>query len=306
MNTIKIGTRDSKLAMIQTQIVVDAILQYDPDIKVELVPMKTTGDLILDKTLDKIGGKGLFVKELDRALLQGEVDLTVHSMKDMPMEIDERIPIIATSKREDPRDVLVLPKSKELVYGLPIGSSSARRNIQLRKLFPDFDIKPVRGNVLTRLEKLDRGEYAALVLAAAGLKRLELDERIHRYFTVKEIIPANCQGVLAVQGRADFPKEILSKLHCEESAWTSRCERAFVRSLNGGCSAPIAAYAQLQGEKISLKGLYVLEAEFEQYKQTADSNSLSIYYGEKIGEREDSEKIGEELAKELKIKATKG
>ena len=306
MKRIRIGTRDSKLAMIQTQIVADSIRKYDMGIEIEIVPMKTTGDIILDKTLDKIGGKGLFVKELDKALLDGKVDITVHSMKDMPMELDDRIPILATGKRENPCDVLVLPKGKKLEKDLPIGSSSARRNIQLRKLFPDFDIKPVRGNVLTRLEKLDRGEYSALVLASAGLHRLGLKDRISEYFSVEQIIPANCQAVIAVQGRADFPKEILSEFHSEESFITSLCERAFVRELNGGCSAPIAAYAKLSGDQITLSGLYVVEKEFEHYKMEMERGnivSLNIYQGIKTASKSQAQQLGMELAAKLKSKA---
>ncbi len=305
---VRIGTRDSVLAMAQARQVADGIREYDPQIEIELVPMKTTGDLILDKTLDKIGGKGLFVKELDRALQQNEVDIVVHSMKDMTMEIDENFPILATSVRENPCDVLVLPKQGFLDSTLPIGSSSARRNIQLQKLFPQMKIKPVRGNVLTRLEKLDRGEYSALVLAAAGLKRLRLSERISREFTTAEIIPANCQAVICVQGRADFPKEVLSKFHSEESYQTSMCERAFVRELDGGCSAPIAAFATVSGENITLKGLYVVQEEFEEYKNAMERGEkipLAIYEGEKTGCVSNAEKIGRELAQELKNRARK-
>lgn len=306
MKKIRIGTRDSKLAMTQTQLVADAIQAYDPGIEVELVPMKTTGDIILDKTLDKIGGKGLFVKELDKALLQEEVDLTVHSFKDMTMVVDPRIPILATGKREDPRDVLVLPKGRGLDQNLPLGSSSARRNLQLRSLYPEHEIRPVRGNVLTRLEKLDSGQYSGLILAAAGLKRLGLQERIDRYFDTKEIIPANCQGVLAVQGRYDFPMEILSKFHSPDAYNTSLCERAFVRELNGGCSAPIAAYAVIDDLlQIHLQGLYVVEEEFEEYKaklERGENPSINIYQGSRTGSLKEAEQIGIGLAQELKSK----
>ena len=305
MKKIKIGTRDSKLAMTQTQIVADSIKKKYPDIEVVLVPMKTTGDIILDRTLDKIGGKGLFVKELDRALLNEEVDLTVHSFKDMTMEINPMIPILATGKREYPGDVLVLPKgASALNPSLPIGSSSARRNIQLRDLYPQWQIKPVRGNIITRLQKLDGGEFSALVLATAGLKRLSLDERISREFTVEEMLPANCQGVLAVQGRYDFPVEILSDFHNTESYNTSLTERAFVRELNGGCSAPIAAYAVIDELlQIHLTGLYVREEEFEEYKAKAERGeqaSVNIIRGTQTGSLKDAEQIGINLAKELK------
>ena len=200
MNTIRIGSRESKLAVIQSELVMDAIRADHPGLRLELVTMKTTGDRILDRTLDQIGGKGLFVKELDAALLDGRVDFTVHSCKDLPMDIDERIPLAGFTRREDPRDVLVLPQgAAELDRSRPIGCASARRTVQLRELFPGMEIAPVRGNVLTRLRKLDEGQYSALVLAAAGLKRLGLEERIARYFTVEELLPAAGQGILAVQ-----------------------------------------------------------------------------------------------------------
>lgn len=303
MNKVRIGTRDSKLAMIQANIVADAIKEYDNKIEIEIVPMKTTGDIILDKTLDKIGGKGLFVKELDKALLEDKVDITVHSMKDMTMDIDPSIPILATGKREDYRDVLVLPKGKtEIDFSLPIGSSSARRNIQLKQIFKDVKIKPIRGNLITRLEKLDNGEYSALVLAAAGLKRLGMEERISKYFDETEIIPANCQAVICVQGRADFPKGILSKFNDEKSFVSSMCERAFIKELDGGCSLPIAAFAKIEDEKINLVGLYVREDEFERYN-SGEVNEIKIYSDRQSDILENAEKLGIELAKKLKGKA---
>lgn len=259
MMKIRVGSRDSKLAVIQSQLVMEAIRKFHPEIELELVTMKTTGDKILDRTLDKVGGKGLFVKELDRALLDGEVDLTVHSFKDMPMELDSRLPIAAVSKREDPRDVLVLPEGvKDLGEG-PIGCSSARRRLQLEKLFPGREVKPVRGNVQTRLSKLDSGEYAALVLAYAGLKRLGLEERISRVFTEDEMIPAACQGILAVQARGDMDTWFLKEFNDEETMKLSEAERSFVRTLNGGCSSPVAAYAELDGQALHLTGLYARE-----------------------------------------------
>ncbi len=160
---IKIGSRESRLAVIQSEMVIEAIKKYDERLQVSLVTMKTTGDMILDKTLDKIGGKGLFVKELDRALLDRRADLTVHSLKDMPMEVSAELPLLAFSKREDPRDALVLPEGESsLDPEKPIGCSSLRRKLQLSRLFPGVEIKPVRGNVQTRLAKLDRGESTAL------------------------------------------------------------------------------------------------------------------------------------------------
>ena len=276
MKKIRVGSRESKLAVIQTQIVMDAIKRANPEIEVELVTMKTTGDIILDKTLDKIGGKGLFVKELDKAMLDGGVDITVHSFKDMPMDIPSELPIVATGRREDPRDVLILPQgASEIDFSKPIGSSSARRSMQLKKLYPGADIKSVRGNVITRLEKLDRGEYSALVLAAAGVKRLGLDNRISRYFTPEEMIPANCQGVIVVQARKGFDVSLLGDFACKESWITTLCERAFVKELDGGCSAPIAAHSNIEGDEVVLTGMYVCQEDYERMKRQEEAQVAS-------------------------------
>ena len=164
MNTLRAGSRESRLAVVQTELVMEAIRQSDPSLRLELVTMKTTGDKILDRTLDQVGGKGLFVKELDTALLEGRVDFTVHSCKDLPMDLDPRLPLAGFSRRADPRDVLVLPEGvTELDPSKPIGCASARRTLQLRRLFPGQPVAPVRGNVQTRLRKLDEGQYAAPV-----------------------------------------------------------------------------------------------------------------------------------------------
>ena len=191
MKKIIVGSRESTLAVVQSQTVVDYIKTHVPQADVRLLTMKTTGDRILDRTLDQVGGKGLFVKELDLALREKRADITVHSLKDVPMQLAEDLPLLAFSKREDPRDVLVLPKGeRSLPPDLPIGSSSLRRRLQLQKLFPGHEIRPVRGNLQTRRRKLDEGQYGALVLAAAGLIRLGLEGRISRYFSTEEILPA--------------------------------------------------------------------------------------------------------------------
>lgn len=208
-NKIVIGSRESKLAVLQSEMVRDYIKKQNPELEVEILTMKTTGDIILDRTLDKVGGKGLFVKELDKALMDGKSILSVHSLKDMPMEVQEELPLLAFSKREDPRDVLVLPEGvTELDKNKPLGCSSLRRTLQLKKIYPDMEVKSIRGNLQTRLRKLDEGQYSGLILAAAGLKRLGLKARINRYFTADEIIPAAGQGILlcrAVKGKiTDF------------------------------------------------------------------------------------------------------
>lgn len=262
---IRIGSRDSRLAVIQSEQVIAAIRAYNPTAEVELITMKTTGDLILDRPLSQIGGKGLFVKELDRALLEGRVDFTVHSSKDLPMDIPLELPLVAFSRRADPRDALVLPVGvTTLDPTKPIGCASLRRTLQLKKLFPHHPVSPVRGNVQTRLAKLDRGEYSALVLACAGLERLGLEERISRPFPVEEMLPAAGQGILAVQSRADVDTSCLSLFHDPASAVCLTAERAFVGALEGGCSSPVAAYATVDGDTVTLTGFYV-DGEGESY-----------------------------------------
>lgn len=281
---IVIGSRESNLAVIQSKIVIDAIKKYNPKLDVELVTMKTTGDRILDRTLDKIGGKGLFIKELEIALMEKRVDLTVHSMKDMTMDISPNLPIIAVSEREDPRDALVLPKGKdEIDFSKPIGCSSERRILQFKQLYPEAVFKPIRGNVQTRLRKLDSGEYGATLFAVAGLKRAGLAHRISRIFTTEEILPAACQGILAVQGRAGEPKEFLSKFNDERVWIIQKAERSFVKTLDGGCSSPVAAYAEFCNEGIKITGLNI-DKEGNPFRK------------EIVGREEDAEKLGRELA----------
>jgi len=253
---LRVGSRESRLAVAQSELVMAEIARAHPDVQLELVTMKTTGDIILDRTLDKIGGKGLFVQELEAALRAGRVDLAVHSCKDLPMDLPEDLPLAAFSRREDPRDALVLPLGADaLDPDRPIGCSSARRRLQLQRLFPGVEVRPVRGNVLTRLRKLDEGEFGALVLAAAGLKRLGLEERICRYFTVEEMLPAAGQGILAVQCRAGTDTAFLKGVGDPEAAACALAERAYIQELDGGCSSPVAAHAVADGGSIAITGL---------------------------------------------------
>ena len=255
---IRVGSRESRLAVIQAELLMAAVRAAHPEVGLELVTMKTTGDKILDRTLDKVGGKGLFVKELDAALRDGRVDVTVHSCKDLPMEENPALPLVAFSKREDPRDVLVLPEGgKELDFSKPIGCASLRRKIQLEKLYPEAQIAPVRGNVQTRLRKLEEGQYSALVLAGAGLKRLDLEGRIARYFSPEEILPAAGQGILAAQMRAGEDVSFLDAFSDREGTACALAERAFVRELDGGCSSPVAAFAMVSGDTMTLTGMNV-------------------------------------------------
>ena len=289
MKEIRIGTRESKLALIQAQMLQKHINGL-PGCSATLLPMKTTGDKILHIPLDQIGGKGLFLKELDMALQEGKTELSVHSLKDVTMELPEGYPLLGVSVREDPRDVLVLPKGmNEIDFQKPIGCSSKRRILQMKKLFPNADFQSIRGNIETRLEKLDSGQYSALVLAAAGLKRLGLEQRISRYFTVDEIIPAAGQGMLAVQGREDFDTSVLEGFLDENARRMAMAERAFVKYLDGGCSSPIAAYAEISGDQLSLTGLYYEEQFGEEYQ-----------VGKITGDVSQAEQLGIMLAKRMR------
>lgn len=289
---LRIGSRDSLLAVIQSRLVMDALQAAHPGIELELVTMKTTGDKILDRTLDQVGGKGLFVKELDAALQAGRVDLTVHSCKDLPMELPEGLPIAAFLRREDPRDVLALPEgAAEWDVRLPAGSASPRRRVQLRELFPAAEVRPVRGNVQTRLRKLDEGGYGALILAAAGMKRLGLERRISRYFEPEELLPAAGQGILAVQCRADMDRAVFDCLRDREAEICALAERAFVQALDGGCSSPIAAYARMEGDNVTVTGMYV-------------DGTERVRKGAASGPAGEGEALARALAKKLKEDAS--
>jgi len=285
---LRVGSRESRLAVAQTEYVMNAIRAAHPEIELELVAMKTTGDRILDRTLDKVGGKGLFVRELDAALREGRVDLTVHSCKDLPMELPEDLPLAAFTRREDPRDALVLPNGVTAWdQSKPVGSASLRRGLQLQTLYPGLEVRPVRGNVLTRLSKLDSGEYGALVLAAAGLRRLGLEGRISRTFLPEELLPAAGQGILAVQCRAGMDTAFLDCLRDRKAEVCALAERAFVGTLNGGCSSPAAAYAVAENGNITVSGMYVDERE-------------RLWKGSVSGPEKDGAALAQELARQLK------
>ena len=288
MDVLRIGSRESRLAVIQSELVMERIRALCPELRLELVTMKTTGDKILDRTLDQVGGKGLFVKELDAALLDGRVDLTVHSLKDLPMEVQPGLPVVAFPPREDPRDALVLLEGESIWDRTkPVGCASLRRKLQLEKLFPGVEVRPVRGNVLTRLDKLDRGEYGALVLASAGLKRLGLEHRIARYFEPSELLPAAGQGILAVQVRADADYPFLAGLDDPDARACALAERAFVAALEGGCSSPVAAHAVPEGEVLTLTGM------------DEEGSRATI-----TGPRTQAEKLGRTLARRMRGEVT--
>ena len=285
---ITIGSRESRLAVIQAELIIAQLRKSNPNLNLRLITMKTEGDRLLDQTLDSVGGKGLFVKELDQALLDGRIDLAVHSLKDMPAEAHPELPILAYSKREDPADVLVLPAGAlDIDPDQSIGSSSARRKAQLETLFPELHTAHVRGNVLTRLQKLDEGQYGALVLAAAGLNRLGLSSRISRRFTYKEMIPAAGQGILAVQGKKGRLEALTEQLNDADAKTAALAERSLIAALGCGCTAPVAAYAEMSGGSILLNAFYL------------DENTGRKATGNIRGNRLEAEKLGRELAKRL-------
>lgn len=310
--TFVIGSRDSTLAVRQSEIVMAYLEKYHPKIRLRLETMKTTGDRILDRRLYEIGGKGLFVKELDQALREGRIDLSVHSMKDMPIETPDDLPVIGCSRREDPRDVLVLPAGsgsgepypyidKLIDYSRPIGTSSRRRILQLQELFPKARFESVRGNLATRLRKLDEGQYSALILAGAGLKRLGLENRINRYFEVDEVVPSACQGILALQGRKGEDYRFLDGFGSRESTFAAAAERAFIRTLGGGCSSPVGAYAEIfwngADALMTLYGFYYDAENQRSYRKKAQTM---------VGDTQDCARVGRDLAQGILEEAGKG
>ncbi|MFS2156411.1 hydroxymethylbilane synthase [Pseudomonas sp. Pseusp122] len=257
---IRIATRKSALALWQAEYVKARLEQAHPGLSVILVPMVSRGDKLLDSPLSKIGGKGLFVKELETALLENQADIAVHSMKDVPMDFPEGLGLFCICEREDPRDAFVsntYTSLEQLPTGSIVGTSSLRRQAQLLARRPDLKIHFLRGNVNTRLAKLDAGEYDAIILAAAGLIRLGFEDRITSAISIDDSLPAGGQGAVGIECRSgDLDiHELLKPLHHQETALRVRAERAMNKHLNGGCQVPIACYAVLQGEQIWLRGL---------------------------------------------------
>jgi hydroxymethylbilane synthase len=258
--SLRIGTRASLLAVTQSTWVKTQIEQAHPGTRVELVKITTKGDRILDVPLAKVGGKGLFVKEIEDALLAGEVDLAVHSMKDVPTELPEGLHIGVIPVRETPYDAFLSNRSTtlaELPHGATIGTSSLRRKSQLMALRPDLHIVDLRGNIDTRLRKLDEGVYDAIILAGAGLRRLNLEQRITALLAPAQMLPAISQGALGIELRRDDTElaEGLRFLHHQATAVAVAAERAFLLRLEGGCQVPIAAHATLSDDRVSLTGL---------------------------------------------------
>lgn len=257
---VVIATRGSKLALWQAEYIKKEIETYHKNISCRLEIIKTMGDKILDVPLAKIGGKGLFVKEIEKALFDKTADLAVHSMKDVPMDLPDGLELFESPVCEEPNDAFLSVKYNsfdELPNGARIGTSSLRRKLQLLELRPDLEVLDLRGNVITRMQKLTDGIYDAIILAYAGLKRLELTDNIKEILPIDKILPASCQGILGLEIRSDDDeiKEILSFIGHKESYTRAICERAFLRKLQGGCQIPIGCHSILQNDKIYVKGL---------------------------------------------------
>ncbi len=261
MRKIVIGSRKSNLAITQTEWVIDQLKKIDPSYEFEIKRISTKGDRVLDVTLNKVGGKGLFIKEIEQAMYDKEIDMAVHSMKDMPAVVAEGLTVASVPVREDHRDAFVSNGHvalKDLQEGAIVGTSSLRRGSQIKAVRPDLEIKWIRGNIDTRLQKLNDGEYDAIVLAAAGLKRMGWSEDLVTEFLEPDVcVPAVGQGALAIQCREDDKEllEFLQKINHQTTETTVTAERKFLHDLNGGCQVPIGGYANLNGETITLTAL---------------------------------------------------
>jgi hydroxymethylbilane synthase len=289
---LRIATRESPLALWQAEYVKARLEAAHPGLAIELLPMTTRGDQILDSPLSRIGGKGLFIKELEVALLDGRADLAVHSMKDVPMEFPEGLGLAVICEREDCRDAFVsntYAKLADLPQGAVVGSSSLRRQCQLHAARPDLVIRDLRGNVNTRLRKLDAGEYDAIILASAGLIRLGMQDRIRECLEPEVSLPAGGQGAVGVEARiADtVTRELLMPLHHEATALCVQAERAMNRRLQGGCQVPIAALGLIEGDELHLRGL------------VGSVDGKQVLRAEISGNKQLSEELGEILAEDL-------
>lgn len=289
---LRIGTRGSKLAVTQSEWVKEQITNQYPDLQVELVRIKTKGDRILDSPLSQIGGKGLFVKEIEEALLRKEVDLAVHSIKDVPADLPEGLRIMVYPKREDPRDAFISLNYKrlsDLPQGASLGTGSLRRSAQLLALRPDLRIIAMRGNVDTRLAKLETGDLHAIILASAGLNRLGLSNRIGSMLSIDELLPAIGQGALGLEMREDDEEQfaLLHFLNDPITELTVRAERSFLKKLEGGCQVPIAGYARLNNDNLHLQGM------------VAELDGTKIIKDEISSTKEQPEEIGVMLAEKL-------
>jgi len=289
---IRIATRQSPLALWQAEYVAERLQQSFPDIKTELVKMTTRGDKILDAPLAKIGGKGLFVKELEQGMLDGAADIAVHSMKDVPVDFPDGLHLAAILTREDPTDAFVSNRYatlEDLPATAKIGTSSLRRQCQIKERFPNAEILALRGNVNTRLAKLDADEYDAIILASAGLKRLGMADRIVQRLDPQVSLPACGQGAIGIECRVQDPfiNELLKVLHDHETGLCVLAERAMNARLNGGCQVPIAGFAQLHGDQLVMSGL------------VGSPDGSVLYRAQRSGPHDQAEAIGTAIADDL-------
>ena len=288
-----VGTRGSNLALVQTNWVVEQLKKNNPDIEFEIKIIKTKGDLIKDLPLDKIGDKGLFVKEIEKSLLDKEIDMAVHSMKDMPSYLPEVLKFAHSPRREDPRDALIFREGyktlEDLPQGAKIGTGSKRRKYQLLKHRPDLEIVPIRGNIETRIKKIETENLDGVVLAASGLRRAGLEEKIDYYIPTDIMLPAPAQGILALEIREDDKEteKIIDSIKDNITKVQIDAERGFLIGVNGSCHIPMGAYCEVDGEKITLTGLY------------GDGDGKKIVIQSKEGTLADAQKIGYELAKSV-------
>ena len=292
MTTLRIATRESQLALWQAEFIKAELEAHHPDLQVELLGMKTKGDIILDVPLAKVGGKGLFVKELEQAMLDDRADIAVHSMKDVPMEFPQGLGLAIICEREDPTDAFVSNHYdclEDLPQGARVGTSSLRRQVQVQAARPDLEIISLRGNVNTRLAKLDNGDYDAIILASAGLMRLEMHDRIRSRLSIEMSLPAGGQGAVGVECRTDDARTraLLAPLHHTDTADRVIAERALNRRLEGGCQVPIACFATLDGDNLYLRGL------------VGNLTGEKVLRAEITGPRKDAEKLGIEVAEML-------
>ncbi len=289
---IRIATRGSMLALQQSGIIKAALEKLWPEIRFELQIIKTTGDKITGVPLAQVGGKGLFVKEIEDALLDGSADLAVHSMKDVPAVLPAGLEIVAIPEREDPRDVLIIRRGKtidDLCNGAVVGTSSLRRGAQIRAMRPDFEVRDLRGNLDTRLRKLDEGLFDAIILAAAGLKRMGWQDKITMYLDPVEFIPAVGQGALAIEARSqdNAIRRFLAPLNHSETSFAVRAERSLLQDLEGGCQVPIGGHARVAGKTVQLAGL------------VASLDGTQLFRTVRIAPLHDAAALGKRVALEL-------
>lgn len=288
---IRVGTRGSNLALIQTNWAIDRLKEKFPEVEFEVKIIKTKGDKILHLSLDKIGDKGLFVKEIESQLLEGEIDLAVHSMKDMPAEVVEGLKFAAVPKREDPRDVIILREGlnsfDELPIGANIGTGSKRRKYQLLRKRPDLNIVPIRGNIETRISKIESENLDGIVLAASGVIRADLEEKITEFLPVDLMIPAPAQGALALEIRENDEEleKMIDAIKDEISQIQTDAERSYLAGIDGSCHIPMGAYCEVDGEKLTLTGIF------------GDEDGEKITVASLEGDRDNPKELGSNLAK---------